>query len=156
MYKTYQELNSAAALVAVMPTMVDGFSPPDPPPPDDSEDSPTGHVDPPSDGGSTGVDNTLDSSEDEDFYEFSITVYQAKTVQDWLKQPDGPPIHSQINKVLNTITKHYPDVVVYSHITRRPIPRYEDGKVLWTKGSSQHRRMQSPTRRSQAKRHTSS
>ena len=115
--------------MAVKPTMVDGFSPPDPPPPDDPSESPPGHVDPPSDGGSSGVQDTQDSFSDEDFSEFSITLRQAKTMRKWLERPDGPPAHTQINRVLNTIMKHYPEAVIFSHITRRPIPRHEDGKI---------------------------
>ena len=105
-------------------------SPPDPPPPDDPSASQTGHVVPPSEGGSKGVRSTQDSKDSEEFYEFSITVRKYRNLSDYY----GMPLpHTLVNDVLNIIRKHYPDAIIYSHITRCEVPVNESGRSRLSK-----------------------
>ena len=95
-------------------------SPPDPPPPDDPPSSLTDHETPPSEDDSNDVRNTQDSENLEEFYEFSITIQKPNNdIRDFYSMPSP---HTQVNDVLNVIRRHYPDAVLYSHITRCEVP----------------------------------
>ena len=106
-------------------------SPPDPPPPDDPPSSPTGQVTPPSEDGSKEVRGTQDSDDLMEFYEFSITVRKLRQMQEHY----GMPLpHTYVNDVLNLVRKHYPDVNIYSHITRREILVSNTGRSHLSRG----------------------
>ena len=101
-----------------MPTMAVEKSPPDPPPPVDASRSAKGQDDPPFQGDSFDIDG-VDFDPDLNTFEIGVVVGQSKTMKQHFK---GPRPIDAVADALRLILEHFPDVTIYLHITKKPLP----------------------------------